>query len=105
MKKSFAKRELRNKEGLLFLISISRFRVAAKETSMFLIHPHNSIAIKSHATKSVFYRETSSSSKCTGILLCLLEYILIIAWLVLAGVSNMAYFADENQNHNNSGRS
>lgn len=29
----------------------------------------------------------------------------IIAWLVLAGVSNMAYFADENQNHNNSGRS
>lgn len=34
----------------------------------------------------------------------LLEYIFIIAWLMLAGVSNMAYFADENQNHNNSGR-
>lgn len=28
----------------------------------------------------------------------------IIAWLMLAGVSNMAYFADENQNHYNSGR-
>lgn len=34
----------------------------------------------------------------------LLEYIFIIAWLMLTGVSNMAYFADENQNHNNSGR-
>lgn len=32
-------------------------------------------------------------------------HVFIIAWLVLAGVSNMAYFADENQNHSNSGRS
>jgi len=32
-----------------------------------------------------------------------LEHILIIAWLMLAGVSNMTYFAAKIQDHNNSG--